>query len=141
MAAVFTVDVDHFKWVNDTYGHPVGDLCLKEVAVRLASRIRQVDTIARTGGEEFTAVVGGLTKAEDAEKIAQSLLAAFRSPVRMGDIELAVTVSIGVAMYPEDGTDGDALRMRSDEALYRAKQLGRDRAEYCWGRPVGVPAD
>ena len=140
-AAVFTIDIDHFKRVNDTYGHPVGDLCLKGVAARLASRIRQIDTIARTGGEEFTAVIGGLSGPRDAEKIAESLLAAFRTPVQLGELELAVTVSVGVAIYPEDGMDGETLRRRSDEALYRAKQGGRDRAEYSWGRAVEVPAD
>ena len=140
-AGVFTIDIDHFKRVNDTYGHPVGDACLKEVAVRLASRIRQIDTIARTGGEEFIAVVGGLSGLQDAEKIAQSLLVAMRTPIRLGDLELAVTVSIGVAIYPEDGRDGETLRRRSDEALYVAKQGGRDRADYCWGPLMEVPAD
>jgi diguanylate cyclase (GGDEF)-like protein/PAS domain S-box-containing protein len=138
-AAVFTVDIDHFKRVNDTYGHPVGDECLKAVAQRLSSRIRQIDTLARTGGEEFTAVIGGLSGPRDAEKIAQSLLAVFQTPVQLGEIELAVTVSIGVAMYPENGMDAESLQKRSDEALYRAKQSGRDRAEYCWSSLVALP--
>jgi diguanylate cyclase (GGDEF)-like protein/PAS domain S-box-containing protein len=139
-AAVFAIDIDYFKRINDAYGHPAGDICLKEVAARLASRIRQIDTIARSGGEEFTAVVGGLSGSEDAEKIARSLLAAFHTPVRLGDIELDVTVSIGVAIYPEDGMDGETLRRRSDEALYRAKVAGRDRAAYCWSEAQVVLA-
>jgi diguanylate cyclase (GGDEF)-like protein len=139
-AAVFAVDIDHFKRVNDTYGHPVGDEVLKAVAERLSSRIRQVDTIARTGGEEFTAVVGGLSGPEDAEKIARSLLAVFEAPVVIGDLELAVTVSVGVAIYPENGMDGETLQRRSDEALYRAKQAGRNRAEYCWSQANLVAA-
>jgi diguanylate cyclase (GGDEF)-like protein/PAS domain S-box-containing protein len=138
-AAVYTIDIDHFKRINDTYGHPLGDACLKEVATRLVSRVRLIDTMARTGGEEFTAVVGGLSGPEDGEKIACGLLAAFQTPILLGDVEVRVTVSIGVAMYPEDGMDGETLRRRSDRALYLAKQAGRDRAEYSWSRGAAAP--
>jgi diguanylate cyclase (GGDEF)-like protein len=95
--------------------------------------------MARTGGEEFTAVVGGLSGPEDGEKIACGLLAAFQTPILLGDVEVRVTVSIGVAMYPEDGMDGETLRRRSDRALYLAKQAGRDRAEYSWSRGAAAP--
>ena len=80
--AVLTVDIDHFKRVNDTYGHMVGDECLKVVAARLSSRVRQVDTIARTGGEEFTIVVGGLGTRAAAEKVCSEMLKLFDTPVR-----------------------------------------------------------
>ena len=129
-AAMLTIDVDHFKRVNDTYGHAVGDQCLQIVAARLAGKIRGVDTIARTGGEEFGAIVGGLHTAADAEKVAEALLAVFASPLRLGDFDLPVTVSIGVAVYPDDGMDAETLKVRSDEALYAAKRGGRNRAEY-----------
>lgn len=129
-AAVLTIDVDHFKMINDTYGHLVGDECLKEVAARLKSKIRKVDTIARTGGEEFTAIVGGLSKASDAEKVAASLMRVFEAPVELAFGALGVTVSIGVAVYPDDATDSTTLRRLSDEAMYRAKRAGRNRAAY-----------
>lgn len=129
-AAVLTVDVDHFKLINDTYGHLVGDECLKEVAARLKSKIRKVDTIARTGGEEFTAIVSGLSKPSDAEKVAASLMRVFEAPVELQFGALGVTVSIGVAVYPDDATDATTLRRLSDEAMYRAKRAGRNRAAY-----------
>ena len=129
-AAVLTIDVDHFKLINDTYGHLVGDECLKEVAARLKSKIRKVDTIARTGGEEFTAVVCGLNKATDAEKVAASLMRVFEAPVELPFGALGVTVSVGVAVYPDDATDATTLRRLSDEAMYRAKRAGRNRAAY-----------
>ncbi|MGA7155859.1 MAG: diguanylate cyclase [Acidobacteriaceae bacterium] len=129
-AAVLTIDVDHFKLINDTYGHLVGDECLKEVAARLKSKIRKVDTIARTGGEEFTAVVSGLSKPSDAEKVAASLMRVFEAPVELPFGALGVTVSIGVAVYPDDAMDATTLRRLSDEAMYRAKRAGRNRAAY-----------
>ena len=129
-AAVLTIDVDHFKLINDTYGHLVGDECLKEVAARLKSKIRKVDTIARTGGEEFTAVVSGLNKASDAEKVAASLMRVFEAPVELPFGALGVTVSVGVAVYPDDAMDATTLRRLSDEAMYRAKRAGRNRAAY-----------
>jgi diguanylate cyclase (GGDEF)-like protein/PAS domain S-box-containing protein len=129
-AAVLTIDVDHFKLINDTYGHLVGDECLKEVAARLKSKIRKVDTIARTGGEEFTAVVSGLNKASDAEKVAASLMRVFEAPVELPFGALGVTVSVGVAVYPDDAVDSTTLRRLSDEAMYRAKRAGRNRAAY-----------
>jgi diguanylate cyclase (GGDEF)-like protein/PAS domain S-box-containing protein len=125
-AAILTIDVDHFKKVNDTHGHMVGDDCLKAVAERLQSRIRQMDTIGRTGGEEFMAVVGRLQSAEDARKVAASLLQQFEKPLELEDCTLGVTVSIGVAIYPDDGLDETTLRRRSDMALYEAKRRGRN---------------
>jgi diguanylate cyclase (GGDEF)-like protein/PAS domain S-box-containing protein len=125
-AAILTIDVDHFKVINDTYGHLVGDECLKAVAARLKSRIRKVDTIARTGGEEFMAIVSGLSHAKDAEKVAGSLLRVFDAPLDLAIGSLRVTVSVGVAVYPDDATDAETLRRLSDEALYRAKRAGRN---------------
>ena len=129
-ATLLTIDVDHFKLINDTYGHLVGDECLKVVAARLKSRIRKVDTIARTGGEEFMAIVGGLTSGSDAEKVAGSLLRVFDTPLEVSIGELHVTVSVGVAVYPDDAGEVETLRRLSDEALYRAKRGGRNRAAY-----------
>jgi diguanylate cyclase (GGDEF)-like protein/PAS domain S-box-containing protein len=127
--AVFAIDIDHFKKVNDTYGHQVGDECLKAVADRLNSKVRSIDTLARTGGEEFVALIGGLASATDAEMIAQDLLQLFGTPLQLPERELAVTVSIGLALFPNDGYDAETLYKRADEALYAAKRNGRNRVE------------
>ena len=136
-AAVLTIDIDHFKLINDTYGHLVGDECLQVVASRLQSKIRKVDTIARTGGEEFMAVVSGLSRVVDAEKVAVSLLQVFELPIELSIGQVGVKVSVGVAVYPDDGVDTDTLRRLSDEALYMAKQSGRNRAAYAWDMARG----
>jgi diguanylate cyclase (GGDEF)-like protein/PAS domain S-box-containing protein len=131
-AAILTIDIDHFKLINDTHGHLVGDECLQVVADRLKSKIRKVDTIARTGGEEFMAVVSGLNDVVDAEKVAASLLRVFETPLELSIGKLPVTVSIGVAVYPDDAMDVETLKRLSDEALYRAKRGGRNRAAYAF---------
>ncbi len=127
-AVIFTVDIDRFKQINDTYGHLAGDECLKIVAKRLQGVVRQVDTIARTGGEEFTIVVGGLTSSDNAKRVSADILDLFHNPIVLTDMELKITVSVGGALYPDDGTDSETLRMRSDQALYEAKRTGRSRA-------------
>jgi diguanylate cyclase (GGDEF)-like protein/PAS domain S-box-containing protein len=127
-ATLLMIDVDHFKKINDTYGHPAGDECLRIVAARLSSKIRQVDTIARVGGEEFAAIIGGLHVAEDAEKVAESLLRVFDEPLWLGEMHLSVTVSIGISIFPDDAGEVETLTRRADEALYAAKRAGRNRA-------------
>ena len=127
-AVLFTIDADRFKLINDTHGHLVGDEALKAIAERLRSRIRSVDTIARTGGEEFTAIIGGLAQAEDAEKIASMFVRLFDAPLSLpGGQELKVSVSIGGAVFPDDADDAPTLRRKSDQAVYHAKRLGRNR--------------
>jgi EAL domain-containing protein (putative c-di-GMP-specific phosphodiesterase class I) len=106
----------------------VGDECLKIVAKRLQGVVRQADTIARTGGEEFTIVVGGLTNSDNAKRVSAGILDLFHNPIVLTDMELKITVSIGGALYPDDGTDSETLRRRSDQALYEAKRTGRSRA-------------
>lgn len=125
--AVLSIDIDHFKQINDTHGHPMGDACLKAVTERLNAKIRKVDTLARVGGEEFVALIGDLHHAAEAQQIAQNLLQLFAEPLPVSQRELAVTVSIGVAVFPDDGYDSETLYTRSDEALYAAKQAGRNR--------------
>jgi diguanylate cyclase (GGDEF)-like protein/PAS domain S-box-containing protein len=121
------IDVDHFKQINDTYGHGFGDECLRLVAARLSSKIRQIDTIARIGGEEFAAIIGGLHQISDAKIITDLLLGVFETPLQMKDFEVTVTVSIGGAIYPDDGVEGDTLLRKADDALYAAKRTGRNR--------------
>lgn len=126
-AALFTIDVDRFKLINDTYGHLVGDECLKAIASRLRGRIRQIDTIARTGGEEFTAVIGGLRHAADAQKIASLFVSLFDEPLKLPGREMKLSISVGGAVYPDDAEDVATLRKKSDQALYYAKRAGRNR--------------
>jgi diguanylate cyclase (GGDEF)-like protein/PAS domain S-box-containing protein len=133
-AVLLTIDVDHFKKINDTYGHLAGDECLKAVAARLQSRIRQVDTIARTGGEEFTAIVCGIGTREDAVKVANGLLRAFEAPIVLPECALSVTVSIGGAIFPDDAMEAEELRRLSDEALYHAKSMGRNYVSFTSGQ-------
>ena len=124
--AVMLFDLDHFKDVNDTLGHSVGDLLLQVVGDRLTSLLRKGDTVARMGGDEFMLLLPETAQEEDAAKIAQKILEAFRKPFVFDGHELRITTSIGIAMYPEDGEDGDTLMKNADIAMYRAKDKGRD---------------
>ncbi len=124
--AVMLLDLDHFKDVNDTLGHNVGDQLLQVVGERLTSLLREGDTIARMGGDEFMLLLPELVGSEDAAAIAQKILGAFRRPFVFDGHELRTTTSIGIAIYPEDGEDGDTLMKNADIAMYRAKDRGRD---------------
>jgi diguanylate cyclase (GGDEF)-like protein/PAS domain S-box-containing protein len=123
-AAVMCMDLDRFKQINDTYGHSVGDLCLKHVAERLKSRLRAEDTVARSGGEEFTVIVGDLASADDATRIVDDLLAALRKPLVADQYPIDLTASFGIAMYPDHGTDAAELWRNADAAMYRVKRSG-----------------
>jgi diguanylate cyclase (GGDEF)-like protein/PAS domain S-box-containing protein len=123
-AAVICLDLDRFKQINDTYGHPVGDVCLRQVAERLKSRLRGEDTVARSGGEEFTIVVGDLSTAEDAERVVEDLLSALRKPVIADHYSIDISGSFGIAMYPEHGGDAADLWRNADTAMYRVKRSG-----------------
>jgi diguanylate cyclase (GGDEF)-like protein len=126
MVAIHCVDVDHFKAVNDRYGHVTGDQVLVAVAQRMQACVRQSDTVARLGGDEFAIVQVGVTNG-GAVHLAERLLAAFREPLLADGHELKVTVSIGIALYPAHAATADALHRAADTALYRAKESGRDR--------------
>jgi len=123
-AAVICLDIDRFKQINDTYGHAVGDLCLKQVAERLKSRLRAEDTVARSGGEEFTVVVGDLVSAEDATKVVEDLLVSLRKALVAEEYPIDVTASFGVAMYPDHGGEAAELWRNADAAMYRVKRSG-----------------
>ena len=123
-AAVICLDLDRFKQINDTYGHAVGDVCLKQVADRLKSRLRAEDTVARSGGEEFTVIVGDLLCADDAEKVADDLLAALRKPVIAEQYPIDISASIGIALFPDHGGEASELWRNADAAMYRVKRSG-----------------
>lgn len=124
LAAVVCLDLDRFKQINDTYGHAVGDTCLKKLAERLCARLRASDTVARSGGEEFTVLLGGLMTPGDAELVVAELLMGIRQPFAVDSYNLEISASIGIAIYPNDGTDSQALWRSADTAMYRAKHSG-----------------
>jgi diguanylate cyclase (GGDEF)-like protein len=121
---VLWIDLDKFKEINDTYGHPAGDFVLHEMAHRLTTRMRRGDTVARMGGDEFMVVVEGMEKRDDAEYVAVDLLKILAQPIQMGETQLNVTASIGISAYPGDGDSAEVLEQRADLAMYDAKSGG-----------------
>jgi len=131
--AIMSLDLDRFKNINDTLGHDVGDKLLVNATGRLTSMLRKVDTVARMGGDEFVLLLWEVGQKDDAIKVAQKILEGFRQPFIIDEKKLNITVSIGVAIYPEDGKDIKDLLKNSDELMYRAKESGRDRYQLCDG--------
>ncbi len=124
--AVMFLDLDRFKWVNDTFGHGVGDRLLQTISKRMTTCLRESDTIARWAGDEFTLLLPNIQTVQDAVLIAQRLLEAIKPPIALEGQILRVTTSIGIALYPDDGTTVDTLLKHADAALYRAKASGRN---------------
>jgi diguanylate cyclase (GGDEF)-like protein len=124
--AVFVVDLDRFKAINDSLGHLAGDAMLKEVARRLASVLRKADTLARLGGDEFVLVLNEIASAQDVETIAGRVLADIARPVKLSDLELHTSASIGISQFPTDGTNAETLLQHADAAMYHAKKNGRN---------------
>lgn len=124
--AVLFLDLDHFKHINDSLGHSVGDQLLRGVAQRLTANVRQADVIARLGGDEFTIILRGLRAVETASDVAMKIIRAFREPIAAGDRDLTVTPSIGVSVYPDDGASTEELLRNADTAMYLAKRSGRN---------------
>ncbi len=127
------LDLDHFKNVNDTFGHAQGDELLVQVARRLTSVVRESDTVGRPGGDEFIIVAPDLDGTRDLEGLARRLLEAVRKPYRLEDEEAHVSSSLGIAIFPLDGDDVETLVKHADVAMYRAKDLGRDRSQFFSG--------
>ncbi len=130
MMAVMFFDLDRFKHVNDTLGHDVGDLLLVEVARRLQDCVRKSDTIARMGGDEFTAVLNEVKNVGQVRKVANKILKSLGKKFNLGKHTLTVTSSIGVAFFPNDGEDMESLTKHADKALYRAKGAGRNNVQF-----------
>ncbi|MGS0753546.1 putative bifunctional diguanylate cyclase/phosphodiesterase [Roseateles sp. GG27B] len=125
-AAVAFIDLDHFKFINDSYGHAVGDEVLKEAGRRLRAAVRASDVVARIGGDEFVVMLTEFVLWEESVLVAEKILGAFALPFEAGGHELKVSPSIGLALYPDDGDSAASLLKRADIAMYRAKQEGRN---------------
>lgn len=123
------VDLDGFKEVNDAFGHHVGDMVLCELASRMSAAVRTTDTVARMGGDEFIILLPDLHAADEAEMIAAKIVAGSSIPIRVDEAPVSVTVSIGVATYPQEGPDADSLLRCADEAMYAAKQEGKNQLQ------------
>lgn len=126
LIAVMFLDLDHFKRINDTLGHAIGDLLLKAVAERLATCVRGGDTVARLGGDEFTFILADVARVEDVSKVASKIFNAFSTPFWVEGHELFITPSIGISLYPNDGESPETLLKNADTAMYRVKELGRN---------------
>jgi diguanylate cyclase (GGDEF)-like protein/PAS domain S-box-containing protein len=129
--AVIYLDIDFFKYVNDSWGHSLGDSLLQSLALRLKRSIREADTVARMGGDEFVILVPELRQSEDLASIAQKLLGLISRPFSLEGRTIQIAASIGIASYPEDGTDSESLLRNADAAMYRAKELGRNNFQLC----------
>lgn len=124
--ALFYLDLDRFKQVNDELGHHAGDALLVEVSTRLRATLRAEDTLARLGGDEFAVLRTNLRSRKDAAMLAESLIAAVGRPFVFEEREIAVGLSIGITLMPDDGLDHDAVFRRADASLYTAKAAGRN---------------
>jgi diguanylate cyclase (GGDEF)-like protein len=130
MVGVVFIDLDRFKWVNDTFGHSGGDRLLKEIAQRIASCTREGDIVSRHGGDEFIMVLPDQPNRESATPVLQRVLESISEPVIIEDCEVRVSCSIGAAFYPDDGTDAETLLRNADAAMYEAKERGPGKLRY-----------
>jgi len=130
MVGLLFIDLDRFKDVNDTLGHAAGDTLLQEVGRRLASCVREGDTVARLGGDEFTVILPDLSAPKNAEMVAEKMLEILGQPFTVKNQELFTTASIGITIYPLDADDAHALMRNADAAMYRAKEMGRNRTQF-----------
>lgn len=128
--AILFMDLDHFKEVNDTLGHPVGDLLLQAVGQRLKAILREQDTLGRLGGDEFLAILDHSAKPDASSVVAEKIISALTQPFMLEGHEIKIGVSIGIAIYPKDGCSVDELVKNADIAMYRAKESGRNTFRY-----------
>jgi diguanylate cyclase (GGDEF)-like protein len=128
--AVLLLDLDRFKQINDSLGHGAGDQLLQEVGQRLCGAVREVDTVARIGGDEFLLLIADTRDQSDLAAVAAKIGKALGEPFHIGSAELHTSASIGISLYPADGTAGDDLVLRADEAMYFAKQSGRNSYQF-----------
>jgi diguanylate cyclase (GGDEF)-like protein len=126
----FFIDLDRFKKINDSLGHNFGDILLVEIAKRLTAALRQDDTIARQGGDEFVVLLDRFSSPEKLAKIAQKIIDITQEPLQLKETEVTIGCSIGIAIYPDDGGSSTELFKNSDIAMYCAKQNGRNSYQF-----------
>lgn len=124
--ALMFLDLDRFKTINDSLGHPVGDALLKEIVERLKSCVRDSDTISRQGGDEFIVLLNDVRDSEAVSRVADKIHQRMGQPIVLGSHSLITSFSIGIAIYPEDGEEFDSLLQKADTAMYHAKEAGRN---------------
>jgi diguanylate cyclase (GGDEF)-like protein len=130
MAALFYIDLDGFKPVDDKFGHLIGDALLKRVAHRMLSRVRRSDTLARMGGDEFTWLVAHLSHENQAGQLAHGMLQTVSEPYEIGGLTISITASIGIGLFPDDATDAAVLIQQADGAMYAVKRDGKNGVRY-----------
>lgn len=128
--AVLFVDLDRFKPINDSLGHDIGDQLLKAVAERMLVSVRSIDTVSRVGGDEFVVLLGEIETTEDAARVAEKLISALSQPYEIEGHELLVTASVGICIYPDNGTQPNVLLRNADASMYSAKEAGRNRYQF-----------
>jgi diguanylate cyclase (GGDEF)-like protein/PAS domain S-box-containing protein len=128
--AVLLIDLDHFKLINDTLGHRIGDGVLLHVAQRLAKLLRESDYVARFGGDEFVVILPAINSPADAATVANKIVSALAAPIEVAEHELHTSPSIGITLFPDDGDDGDTLLKNADTAMYHAKAAGRNNFQF-----------
>lgn len=128
--ALFFLDLDGFKKINDSLGHDAGDLLLQEVALRLKKYMRESDTVSRLGGDEFTIIIDGYSEVNDIIIVVNKILKELSAPFKIGERFVYITASIGISIYPEDGHDIQELIKNADTAMYAAKEKGKNRYEF-----------
>jgi diguanylate cyclase (GGDEF)-like protein/PAS domain S-box-containing protein len=128
--ALMLIDLDRFKEVNDSLGHDTGDILLIEAARRITSCVRETDTVARLGGDEFTVILPNLDDTESIERIARTIINSLAEPFKLGLDEAFISASVGITLYPDDASELDVLFKNADQAMYAAKNAGRNRFSY-----------
>ena len=128
--ALFFLDLDRFKQINDSLGHEIGDIVLKKASSRIKSVLRKEDTLARLGGDEFVIITGDIDKIEDAGVLASKIIISLQEPIDVLNHKLYVTVSIGISLYPDDGVDSKNLLKYADSAMYKAKDEGKNNYQF-----------
>jgi diguanylate cyclase (GGDEF)-like protein/PAS domain S-box-containing protein len=127
---ILFLDIDRFKWINDTQGHSAGDKLLQAVAERLQKRLRTSDTVARLGGDEFVIVLSAVKHVQDISHVTQEIMEALSAPFELGEQEVFISASIGIAIFPLDGNDVGSLLRNADTAMYVAKESGRNNYKF-----------